>query len=123
MHSVAGHWALWYEQMEARGWWLLPEYQRSDTSTTDTQELPVVGYYERWPKGATSNFYPVPTHWIHYDPASSVAPLGTSQPFGLLEEYYYGRRAVQLLPFLLLPLLIRYRGPRSFPASLALHRR
>jgi hypothetical protein len=40
-----------------------------------------------------------------------------------LEEYYYGRLLVQFLPLLLLPLVIRYRGPRPLALPLAFHRR
>lgn len=102
---------------------MIPDYTRPDTSVTDTQELPIVSHYERWAHGVSSQFYPVPLRQNAFWPAGSAAPLGTSQPLGLLEEYHYGRWAIWLLPLVLLPLVIRYGGPRSLKLPIAVHRR
>lgn len=53
--------------------------------------------------------------------ASTVAPWGTSQPLGLLEEYLWVRRLVLLLVVVALPLLRTTKTSQG--VTLASHRR
>lgn len=61
-HNIFGHFFFCYQQLEMRGWDVIPDGERMDTPLTDPQTIPTGGYDGHWNFGYSMAFYPVPIH-------------------------------------------------------------